>query len=89
MSKTIGVFGYTVNEMRKPNIDSTSPIVHLCLEHWLDEVVSHAPQVTPELMSATEIDEYVKLLKDDLDSVCHEAKVALVNAKKSMNEVKH
>ena len=82
MSKTVGIFGYTVNEMRKADADAVNPIVHLCLKHWLDEVVSHAPQVTPELMSASEIDEYVKLLKDDLDSVCHEAKIALVNAKK-------
>lgn len=81
MRKTLGTFGYTVNQMRKADADAVNPIVHLCLKHWLDETVSHAPQVTPELMSATEIDEYVKLLKDDLDNVAREAKAALVKAR--------
>ena len=89
MHKTIGTFGYTVNKIRNMERDTLNPIVHLCLEHWLDEKISHAPQVTPELMSATEIDEYVKLLKDDLDSVARDAKKALVKAKTAAKAMSH
>lgn len=89
MHRTLGTFGYTVNKTRNAEQGRVNPLVHICLEHWLDETVSHAPQVTPDLTSATEIDEYVKLLKDDLDGVAKEAKLALVKAKKAEQEMPH
>ena len=80
MSKTIGRFGYTIAKMKKSDRLPFNPVVHICLEHWRE---NGAPIVTPQLMSEREIDEYVKYLKDDLDSVGRKAKAALVRAKAS------
>ncbi len=82
MSKTIGTFGYIIAKMKKSDRLPFNPVVHICLEHW-PVPKDGAPIVTPQLMSEREIDEYVKYLKDDLDSVGRNAKAALVRAKAS------
>ena len=89
MSNTIDTFGFTVHKMDQVGVNPTDPSVNICLKHWTVHKDGDAPQVTPDLMSATEIEEYIKLLKDDLDHVCHEAKSALVKSKKAMHELKH
>lgn len=86
MSETIGTFGYTIAKMEKSDRLPFNPVVHICLEHW-SVPKDGAPTVTPQLMSEGEIDEYVKSLKDDLDSVGRKAKAALVRAKASTRKI--
>ena len=53
--------------------------LQIVLDHWSRD--EGPPQVSIELMSETEIDDYVKALKDDLDAVGKKAKAALRRAK--------
>ena len=59
----------------------SNPIVFLNLRYWGSDGEGDAPHVSPSLMSEQEIDDYIKVLKADLDAVGKRAKRALTNAR--------
>jgi hypothetical protein len=86
MSKTIGKFGYSIAKMKATDDLPFDPVTQIFLQNWTS-TRDHSVIVSAQLMSEGEIGEYVKALKDDLDSVGRRAKVALAKAKTSTQKI--
>ena len=82
MSKTIGKFDFEVTKMGKDDPLPFDPIVKICLKSYGATTRDGSPTLSANLMSATEIDEHIRYLKDDLDALSTKAKRALEVAKK-------
>jgi hypothetical protein len=78
LANTIKQFYFAVRGGRasKPDEISTTPIINIHLRRWTTLPASETPVISPDLMSEREIDEHVKLLKDDLNAVAEAAKKA-------------
>ena len=81
MSKTIGRFDHEVTKMGKGDSLPFDPFVLLCLSTHGRTTRDGAPSVSSNLMTEQEIDDYVALLKVDLDAVGVVAKRALKSAR--------
>ena len=86
MSNTIGQFDFTVLKMSK-NDYPHDPIVVIDLKSWVENKTGGAPGISPHLMTETEIDTHIALLKADLDALAPRAKKALRQAKKETLEM--
>ena len=81
MAKTIGRVDFELTEMpkvRAPGQLPFKPFVNFCAAH--SGGVTHdgqLPLLSPQLMTAQEIDEFVSALKADLDAAARRAKRAL------------
>lgn len=80
MSNAIGQFDFTISQSRRDNQPLSSPRVVIVLQRWGTDA-DGTPQISADLMSDTEIDRHIRDLKDDLDAVAAEAKLALAQAK--------
>ena len=78
MGSRLGRFGYKILAGGKAQYP-TSAVVHICLARWT-ESERGAALISPELMTAAEINTYVDDLKKDLDAVAKNAKAALRKA---------
>ncbi len=81
MSNTIGQFDYRIIKMGKNDKGSLpfNPIVTITLDHWPSDK-GDTPQISPNLMTESEIEHHIQALKDDLDAVGKKAKSALHKA---------
>ena len=81
MANTIGRVDFELTAMPKvlpPGQEPFQPFINFCAAH--SGGVTHdgqLPLLSPRLMSAEEIDEFVSALKKDLDAVARRAKRAL------------
>jgi histone H3/H4 len=82
MRSTTGKIDFDVSEMGKNDSLPFDPIVRLCFKSYGDTTADGSPLLSPKLLSDQEIDEYVQLLKADLDNVASKAKHALASAKR-------
>ena len=86
MSNTIGRFGFQIVKMKESDKIPFSSIVTICLDRWT-KTKDGAPTISPHLMTEREIDNYIRDLKDDLDSVGRKAKAALKRARESTQKI--
>jgi hypothetical protein len=88
MRKTCGRFDYFIWKVDTQATFAFHPFAVLSLRHWGTTIPGGAPAVSPNLMSAKEIDEYIAMLKDDLDAVGCAAKSGLKRAQeKTLRDV--
>ena len=90
MAKTIHQFDYILlgGGKPKPGEIIVAPIVYISLDH-LTTLEGGARVISPDLMSESEIDEYIAMLKADLDAVAEKAKAAINRAiKRSLSETR-
>ena len=83
MPHTIKNFGYTVTKMDKTDQCPFSPHVTIVLKTWIVEGRDGARTISPDLMTAGEIDEHIDALRADLEVVRAAAKRELELAKKA------
>lgn len=86
MGNTIGTFDYSIIKMAESDPLPVDPIVFIDLRQWTTNGRG-APRLSPDLMAEGEIDAYIQLLKEDLDHVGRNAKVALAHAKESTRQI--
>lgn len=78
MGNTIGRFGYELQTKHKDAQLPFPPRLYIVLDHWSRD--DGAPRVSVDLMSESEVDQYILDLKKDLDAVGKKAKAALKRA---------
>lgn len=81
MTNRLGKFDYEITKAKSGSNLPFNPRLQFCLKEYGQTTSDGAPTISPSLMTDQEIDEYVKLLKDDLDAVSKNAKKALRKAK--------
>jgi hypothetical protein len=80
MANTIKQFGFELTQMDKDSSLPFNPFVRLCLAQKIGETRDGFPFVSSSLMTDQEIDNYVSLLKSDLDALASSAKARLRSA---------
>ena len=86
MANTMKRFGYKIIKMEKTGQMPSNPSVFLNLRYWGSDGEGGAPHVLLSLTSG-EIDDYIKVLKADLDAVGKRAKKALTNARAAASKM--
>ena len=81
MANTIGAFDYQLIASKKGDQIPFDAIIHIVPKRFSRDEDGW-PRLSPELMSAQEIDSFIRACKEDLDYVGHRAKRALQRANK-------
>ena len=81
MSKTVRRFDFEVTQMSKDDPLPFDPFIQLSVNPSGNTTRTRTPVISAHLMTDMEVDEYVRLLKDDLDSVAKRAKRDLKRAR--------